>query len=169
MKHWVAAAMVPLLVATAARADDLRSAMEAANAQFLSAFNTPNPPAFLSLYTADAVLYFEGSPPAPGAEAIKRFWEQRIKLGVRDHTFDIVETGSDGRYAWQLSRTTVTLVRDTGEKTVIPGDSVRIFERQHDGTWKTKIHMWNRRSSQLPPAPDPTIANEPLRHETGER
>lgn len=147
MKRWAIAAMLPLFVmGTAVRAEDVRPAMEAANAQFLAAFNMPNPAAFDSQYTPDAVLYFQGSPDATGSQAIRQFWEERIKMGIRDHTFEIVETSVDGRYAWQLARTTVQLVKPTGEKTLIAGQSIRIFERQSDGTWKTKIHMWNRQS-----------------------
>jgi uncharacterized protein (TIGR02246 family) len=127
-----------------ARADDIRPAMEAANAQFLAAFNTPNPSAFPELYTKDSVLFFQGVPPITGPEAIKQFWESRIKLGVRDHTFDIIETGADGKYAYQVTKNTVQLVRDTGEKTLTAGHTVRIFEKQNDGTWKIKIHMFNR-------------------------
>lgn len=63
--------MVPAKIA---RADDIRPAMEAANAQFLAAFNTPNPSAFPSLYTKDSVLSFQSAPPITGPEAIKQFW-----------------------------------------------------------------------------------------------
>jgi len=121
--------------------------METANAKFLAAFNTPNPSAFLALYTKDSVLFFQGAPPVTGPEAIKQFWESRIKLGVRDHTFDIIEAGADGKYAFQVAKATVQLVRDTGEKTFTAGHTVRIFEKQSDGTWKTKIHMFNRPSA----------------------
>jgi uncharacterized protein (TIGR02246 family) len=141
------AATLPLLVpGKVARADDIRPAMEAANAQFLAAFNTPNPSAFPPLYTKDSVLFFQGAPPITGPEAIAQFWESRIKLGIRDHTFDIIDTRADGKYAYQVTNTTVQLVRDTGEKTLIAGNTVRIFEKQSDGTWKTKIHMYNRPS-----------------------
>ena len=140
----IVAILPPLVLGKIARADDIRPAMEAANTQFLAAFNTPNVSAFLSLYTKDSVLYFEGAPPVAGPEAIKQFWESRIKLGARDHTFDIIETGADGKYAYQVTKTTVQLVRDTGEKTLIAGHTVRILEKQSDGTWKTKIHMYNR-------------------------
>ena len=140
-------AMVQLLApAKTSRADDIRPAMEAANTQFLAAFNTPNPSAFLPLYTADSVLFFQGAPPVTGPEAIKQFWESRIKLGIRDHTFEIIETGTDGKYAFQVSKATVQLVRENGEKTLIAGHTVRIFEKQSDGTWKVKIHMYNRPS-----------------------
>jgi uncharacterized protein (TIGR02246 family) len=145
MKHWLIAVTLPLLVlGNAVRAEDIRSAMEAANAQFLKAFNTPDPAAFVPQYTADAVLFFQGSPPVTGPEAIRQFWEQRIKFGIRDHTYDIIETGSDGRYAWQVSKATVQLMHDNGEKTLSVGNTVRIFEKQSDGTWKTKVHMFNR-------------------------
>lgn len=140
-------AILPLpALAQTSRADDIRPAMEAANTQFLAAFNTPNPPAFLPLYTADAVLFFQGAPPVTGPDAIKQFWESRIKLGIRDHTLEIIETGADGKYAFQTSKATVQLVRENGEKTLIAGHTVRVFEKQSDGTWKVKIHMYNRPS-----------------------
>jgi uncharacterized protein (TIGR02246 family) len=138
-------ATLPLMVhGKTARADDIRPAMEAANAQFLAAFNTPNPSAFPPLYAADSVLFFQGVPPITGPEAIKQFWESRIKLGARDHTYDIIETRADGQYAYQITKNTVQLVRDTGERTLITGHTVRIFAKQNDGTWKIKIHMVNR-------------------------
>jgi uncharacterized protein (TIGR02246 family) len=143
--RWTIAALLPLLVIGATvRAEDIRPAMEAANAQWLTAFNRPDTKAFVPLYTADAVLYFQGSPPVTGPEAIRQFWEKRIALGIRDHTFEIVEAATDGKYAWQVSRTTVQWVRETGDKTLIAGHTVRIFEKQSDGTWRTKVHMWNR-------------------------
>jgi uncharacterized protein (TIGR02246 family) len=146
MKHWVVVAMLlpVLVVGQMVRADDIRPAMEAANTQFLTAFNKPDPAAFLSLYTPDSVLYFQGAPPVNGPQAIKQFWESRIKLGARDHTFEIIEAGAGGKYAFQVTKTTVQLVRPNGEKTLISGHTVRIFEKQSDGTWKTKVHMFNR-------------------------
>lgn len=146
VKHWMVVAMLlpVLVVGKIVRADDIRPAMEAANTRFLTAFNKPDLAAFLLLYTADSVLYFQGAPPVSGPEAIKQFWESRIKLGARDHTFEIIEAGADGNYAFQVTKTTVQLVRPTGEKTAISGHTLRIFEKQNDGTWKTKIHMFNR-------------------------
>ncbi len=139
-------ASVILLASAAlpARADELRSAMERANAQFLEAFNRPNPAGFPALYTADAVLLFAGLPPKTGPEAITQFWESRIKAGARDHTFEILDAWADGKYAFQLAKAGVQLVPPTGDKIAISGYTVRIFERQSDGTWKAKIHVFNR-------------------------
>ena len=42
--------------------------------------------------------------------------------------------------AFQLAKAGVQLVPPIGEKLAISGYTVRIFERQSDGTWKTKVH-----------------------------
>lgn len=128
-------------VAFTARAEDLRSAMERANAEFLEAFNRPNPAGFAALYTPDAVLLFGGLPPKTGPQAITQFWESRIKAGARDHTYELLDAWAEG---FQLAKAGVQLVPPTGEKITISGYTVRIFERQSDGSWKTKVHMFNR-------------------------
>ena len=125
-------------------AEDLRSAMEEANARFLNAFNRPDPAAFAGLYTPDAILLFQGVPPKIGPDAIAQFWESRIKAGARNHTFEIINTWADGKYAYQIAKAGVQLIPQSGERIAITGYTVRIFERQDDGTWKAKIHMFNR-------------------------
>src|SRR5947209_9382568 len=91
-------------LAYTARAEELRPAMERANAEFLEAFNRPDPAGFAALYTPDAVLLFSGLPPKVGPEAITQFWESRIKSGARDHTFEIVNAWADGKYAFQIAK-----------------------------------------------------------------
>ena len=95
------------------------------------------------MYTEDAILIFHSAPPIVGPEAINWFWESRISAGARDHTFEIVETWADGKLAYQLSKAGVQLIRPTGEKTLISGHALRVFEMQSDGTWKTKVHVFN--------------------------
>ena len=134
-------------LAFTARAEELRPAMERANAEFLDAFNRQNPAGFAALYTPDAVLLFSGLPPKVGPEAITQFWESRIKAGVRDHTFEIVDAWADGKYAFQIAKAGVRLVPPTGGAITISGYTVRVFERQSDGTWKAKVHAFNRQDA----------------------
>jgi uncharacterized protein (TIGR02246 family) len=141
--RWALVTLFMLLLIRPAWCDDIRPAMEAINARFLAAFNTPDTAAFPALYTEDAVLIFHGVPPIIGPEAIKRFWESRISAGARDHTFEIIETWADGKLAYQLSKAGVQFAKPTGEKTAISGHTLRVFEMQSDGTWKTKVHMFN--------------------------
>lgn len=145
-RQLVCVALLALLgCAAPMRTEDLRATMEADNARWLAAFNKPNSGAFPAMYTKDALLLPPGTHPVTGGpEAIRQFWEGLIKRGFRDHTFEIVSTHVDGQYAYQVARWTINLVKDTGEKTPFSGNTVRLFERQPDGRWLTKVHLFNR-------------------------
>lgn len=139
-----AALLVALATLGNARAEDLRSAMEADNARWLAAYNTNNPAAFPTMYTEDAVVLPPGAQPVTGRQAIGQFWGDRLKPGNRkDHTFEIVSIQQDGKYAYQVARWTLKVVKNAGEPTNLSGNTVRIFERQADGTWLTKVHIFN--------------------------
>ncbi len=140
-----AAVLVVLTAVGSARAEDLRAMMEADNARWLAAFNTGTLAAFPAMYTKDAVLLPPGSLPVIGRQAIGQFWEDLLKQGNRkDHTFEIVSLQQDGRYAYQVARFTLNVIRKTGESTRVSGSTVRIFEHQPDGAWLTKVHIFNR-------------------------
>lgn len=144
-KHGFCAALL-LMFATAASAwaEDFRAVMEADNVRWLAAYNTRNLAAFPAMYTEDAVVLPPGTQPVTGRDAIGQFWENWIKRGNRkDHTFEIVSVQQDGKYAYQVARWTVVVVKDNGETTQLSGNTVRIFERQVDGKWLTKVHIFN--------------------------
>jgi uncharacterized protein (TIGR02246 family) len=150
-KSLILALLLPLLMwGSSARADDLRTAMEVSNQQWLNAFNTPNTAAFPAMYTDDAILVPGGSPVAIGPEAIKQFWEGGIKAGFKDHTFEIIETRADGNLAYLLSSWTVNQVKSGGEGRTMSGHTLRVLLKQTDGNWKTKAHIF---IPQNPPAP----------------
>jgi ketosteroid isomerase-like protein len=132
-------------VATTAWADSLRAEMEAANAEWLTAFNTQqNGGAFAALYTQDAVALPPNAQPIVGAEAIGNFFADHIKGGnLKNHTFEIVSVHQDGKYAYQVARWTLDVINDKGETTKRTGNTVRVFERQPNGKWLTKVHIYN--------------------------
>ena len=144
-KHAFYVALLLGFVTTApTRAEDLRAVMEADNAQWLAAYNGNNPAAFPAMYTKDAILLPPGAQPVSGPEAIGQFWGSRLKAGNRkDHTFEIVSILQDGKYAYQVARWTVVVVKDSGESTKLSGNTLRVFERQPDGAWLTKVHIFN--------------------------
>lgn len=131
-------------VALPARAEDLRAVMEVDNARWLAAYNGNQPAAFLAMYTRDAILLPPGAQPVNGSEAIRQFWENRLKPGNRkEHTFEIASIHQDGEFAYQVARWTVVVRNDAGEPTKLSGNTVRIFEHQPDGGWLTKVHIFN--------------------------
>jgi uncharacterized protein (TIGR02246 family) len=138
-----AAAAIAPAVATPPRSTGLRAEMEAANASFLAAYNSQDAGAFKDLYTKDAVLLPPSTQAIFGADAIGAFWAERVKDGKRkNHTFEIVSVWGDGRYAYQVARYTVEMINE-GETARVTGNTVRIFEKQPDGKWLTKVHIFN--------------------------
>lgn len=124
---------------------NLRAAMVEENARWLSAFNTQDPEGVRATYTEDAVLVPPGAPMAKGRAEIGKFWETRMESGVRDHTFEMVDAFSDGKYAYQVAKWTAVLVkREANERVPLSGNNLRVFERQSDGAWKVKAHIFVR-------------------------
>lgn len=131
-------------VATTAMASDLRAELEAENARWLKAFNSPNPDAFPAMYAKDAILLPDGEKPVTGGPGeIKAYWEKNIKAGYKDHTFTIVTAHGEGKTAYMVSSWTVKGPDDKGAVVTYSGNTVRILERQADGSWQTKIHMFS--------------------------
>jgi ketosteroid isomerase-like protein len=138
------AAAVASASAPQPHASDLRAQMEAANAAFLSAYNSQSRTAFKGIYTPDAMLLPPSSQPLVGADAIGGFWADSIKDGKRTNpTLQIVSVSAEGRYAYQVARYTVDTVDAQGATSKVAGNAVRIFEKQPDGKWLTKVHIFN--------------------------
>lgn len=135
---------IGLTAAAPVRAEELRREMESQNARWLAAFNGRHGEAFAPLYAKDAVLLPPGDQPVNGRDAIGKYWADRVKnASLKDHKFEIVSLRRDGNLAYQVARWTVKVVSDNGEAKVVSGNTVRIFERQPDGAWLTKVHIYN--------------------------
>lgn len=138
------APIVMFLVNGALPAADLLSEMQADNAAWLAAYNACDGAALGTFYTQDAVVLQPNASPVVGASQIAKFWRERLEGHKRhNHTFEIVSVRSDGRLAYQVAKFTVEVTGDNGNETVVSGNTVRIFERQADGKWRTKVHIWN--------------------------
>jgi ketosteroid isomerase-like protein len=128
---------------TAANAEDIRSIMESENVKWLTAYNTNTPVTFNTLYTKDAMLMPPGLKPISGSAEIAQFWEARNKTGnKKDHTFEILNIAQDGKFAYQINRWSVAVIKDNGDRSLVVGNSTRIFEHQDDGAWRIKLHIW---------------------------
>src|SRR6267378_4065516 len=71
-----------LCLAPAAYADGVRTAIEAANAQFSAAVAKGDGAALAALYSTDGQVMPAGSAPIRGTEAIQKFWQGALDSGV---------------------------------------------------------------------------------------
>jgi ketosteroid isomerase-like protein len=123
-----------------ALADPLADKLTSMNAQWDDAINNADFDALLPLYTADGRLLPPGAQPVTGPLAIRDFFAGRGR-SVRDHKLELVDVVPIGNYAYTTSHFTATLV--VNEKAAsISGSTVRLLERQPDGQWKIKSHIF---------------------------
>lgn len=125
-----------------AGADSLADEISSAAAKWDAAINNADFDALLPLYTADGRLMPPGAQPVTGPLAIRDFFAGRGR-SVRNHKVELVDVLPIGNYAYTTSHFTATLV--VNEKAApISGSTVRLLERQADGQWKIKSHIFIR-------------------------
>ena len=124
------------------RADPLTEDMTKLNAQWDAAINDPNFDALLPMYAPDASLMPPGSAPVSGPAAIRDFFAKR-GTSVRNHKLELVEILPMGDYAYVTSRFKASLVKGE-ETTMLSGSTVKLYERQSNGEWKVKSHIFVR-------------------------
>ena len=135
--------LVPLILwaamGHAAGANELRSAIEAANAQFSAAAAKGDAAALAALYTADGQVMPAGSDPIRGPAAIQKFWAGALNAGVAAVVLKTVEVYGHGRVATEVGE---YQLQDKGGKTLDHGKYIVIW-RSVGGGWKLLRDMFS--------------------------
>lgn len=132
-----------IVIAGIAKAADEKQIVQNANKQWLSAFNSGNAAALPGMYTTDAVLLADGSAPITGRQDIQKYWEGALKMGLKDHTFAPIIVKQDEKTAYQAATWTLMAPKESGGSTQATGSAVHVFEKQPDGKWLIKVHIYN--------------------------
>jgi ketosteroid isomerase-like protein len=136
-------ALLTFNVAGPAHADAVTDQMVALNARWDAAINGPDFDALIPMYSEDAELMPPGARPVTGAVAIRGFFAAR-GTSARDHHLQFMRMITFGNYAYVTSHFNALFVKDGSEQAKISGSTVRLLERQDDGMWKIKSHMFLR-------------------------
>jgi uncharacterized protein (TIGR02246 family) len=135
--------LLPLLllatVSHPARASELQSAIEAANAQFSAVAAKGDAAALAALYTADGQVMPAGSDPVRGKAAIQKFWQGALSSGVASITLKTVEVYGHGRVATEVGE---YALQDKDGKTLDHGKYIVIW-RNVGGDWKLMRDMFS--------------------------
>jgi uncharacterized protein (TIGR02246 family) len=127
-------------------AADVRSAVEAANKDFMTTFTRGDATGIAKLYTAEAELLPPNSDVVQGTQAIAAFWGHVITLGVQEVKLETVEVDAQGDTAIETGRYTLVAggaVADRGKYLVV--------WKRDGGAWKLHRDIWA--TSQPAPAP----------------
>jgi uncharacterized protein (TIGR02246 family) len=121
---------------------NVRPAIEAANKQFIAAFNRGDAAAVAAMYTADARLLPPNSRMGEGRQAVQQFWQGAIRAGVKMVTLETLHVESQGSFAYEVGRYTLTSPTAGGGTTPDTGKYVVVWERE-GGKWKLATDIWN--------------------------
>jgi uncharacterized protein (TIGR02246 family) len=135
----VGLAVVSLSHGTAARAEDVRKAVEAGNRAFIAAFLRGDSRAVAELYTENAEVIAPGAPVARGRTAIAAAWQKAIDAGVKDLSLDTGDVESAGDLACETG-----IVRLTAKDGAVAKDRYVVVWKRVDGKWKLHRDIWNR-------------------------
>ena len=126
-----------------ANSADIRTVIADNNQRWNDAFNSGNADAVAALYTQDATVLPHTHDVITGVENIRSFWRSVMDAGFRDHTIEIIDAYVKGDLAYETARWMATGPSEGGGKQPFGGSLINIFERQDDGSWKARLHMWN--------------------------
>ena len=143
LQRHIFAAMIVAGACVPVAAKDFTEEMKSENARWLAAYNSRDAQAFGPMYTPDAVMLPQGSPPIEGRTAIVQFWFEMFKKGLQNPTLEIIDTRQEGNLAYQTCRWSLTDPKEKSLGKKLTGNTLRIFERQRDGRWLIKVQMSN--------------------------
>ena len=129
----------------AAYADAVKSAIEAANAQFSAAAEKGDGAALAALYSPDGQVMPPGSDPIRGTEGIQKFWQGALDSGVAAIGLKTIEVFGHGTTATEVG---AYELRDKTGKVVDHGKYIVVWQHA-DGRWKLLRDMF---STNVPPS-----------------
>jgi len=127
-----------------AHAEGVKSAIEAANAQFSAAAEKGDGAALAALYSPDGQVMPPGSDPIRGTEGIQKFWQGALDSGVAAIGLKTIEVFGHGTTATEVG---AYELRDKAGKVVDHGKYIVVWQHA-GGTWKLRRDMF---STNVPP------------------
>ena len=128
---------------------ELKSAIEAKDAQFSDAFSKRDIAAIGGMYTADAEALPPGLAPVRGRLAIQDLWKGLLSMPVGRMQFTTLEVDGTGATAWETGRYTMMA---TNGSTLDQGKYIVIWKHGPDG-WQLYRDMWSSDTPQGTPSP----------------
>lgn len=122
---------------------DIREVIRANSDRWNTAFNSGNASAVSDLYTPDATVLPHTHDVISGFESIRAFWQSVIDAGFKNHKIDLLDVHSRGDLAYETAKWQAEGPGEDGTTQFFGGSLVNVFERQGDGSWKCRVHIWN--------------------------
>jgi uncharacterized protein (TIGR02246 family) len=101
--------------------------------------------AILSYWADDAVMMPPGQPPLRGKAAIRDYVESGSTIPGFSIEWEPLEAhvATSGDMAYLIERNRISFQDSTGATVTETNKVVTVWRKQHDGSWKNVLDMWN--------------------------
>jgi uncharacterized protein (TIGR02246 family) len=127
---------------------DVRNAIEAADANQMSAFVSKDIAGMTANYAPDAVILPQNGPAVSGKENIEASFKE-MSSTMSDLKLTISTVNASGDLAYEVGNYTATIQMPGMAPTADKGKFVTVWKRQADGKWMIVADIFN---TDLPPA-----------------
>jgi ketosteroid isomerase-like protein len=134
-----------LLMAVPARADDVRAAIDAANAKLVADYAAGDIKALISAYTEDAVMLPPNATRLSGHE-IEAMWKSWIDARIWNLTLKATDVDSSGDLAYEIGDLTLEVPMKDAKPTIATAKYLVVWKRGGDGVWRRQVQAWNGRA-----------------------
>jgi ketosteroid isomerase-like protein len=130
------------LCAPLARAENARDIAARAFAQWQTQFNARDFAALSAGYCEDAVVLPPTDTSVAGRSAIRAMLEASRAEVLEHNGADLLAVHATGDTVYASGVWSATALVD-GRAQLVGGNVVHVLEQQDDGTWKTRLQIWN--------------------------
>lgn len=114
-------------------------AFQRTNQQFMDAVRRRDAGGMAAVYTESAWIFPPNALARTGREAIRKFWQGMLDLGVADVMLETVEFQPIGDSGWESGQAAVL----AGDGSVIDRLQYVVVWQQENGEWKWYRDIWN--------------------------
>jgi ketosteroid isomerase-like protein len=113
------------------------------NRRFAAAAAAGDARAIASVYADEAELLPPNAEALRGQEAIERFWEAGIEMGIRGIELETMQLEQTNGFAYEVGRYKLRFEIDEGPPSVEVGKYVVVHMRHQDGSWRRAVEIFN--------------------------
>jgi uncharacterized protein (TIGR02246 family) len=132
-----------LALAAPAAADEVRDAIEQANARFVEAYEAGDAAAIAALFTDTARMLPPDATEVAGREAIQNLWQSWLDDEPHDLTLETTEVEASEDLAYEIGRFSFQAPAEDKSMVTSSGNYVGVWKRGGDGNWRLHVHTWN--------------------------
>jgi uncharacterized protein (TIGR02246 family) len=133
---------------SAVLAEDVRQAIEQANARMVKAFKAGDAAAIAALYAEDAKMLPPDATEVAGRRDIQQLWQGWIDAGLKDLTQESTEVAASGDLAYEIGNFSLQAPADNNGMTTTTGNYLVVWKHGTDGQWRLQVDTWNEASTE---------------------